>query len=253
MDAYSGYNQIRMSPDDEEKIAFITDWGLYCYKAMPFGLKHAGATYQRLVNRMFKNQIGRNMEVYVDDLRVKSKKSEQHLDDLQEAFVVLRKYKMKLNPQKCAFGVELGKFLGFMVSRNGRHAPGQALTGLRCGLSCRSGGGVGVHIIISLGEKLDYALKLGFKVTNNEAEYEALLSGLTISRSLGAIEVEVKADSQIVVGQILRGENQEVDRLAKTTLGHEEVSLLDHVVIRTIDVAAVGIRVSAIEVLQPPA
>ncbi|KAF5465229.1 hypothetical protein F2P56_015254 [Juglans regia] len=82
MDAYSGYNQIRMNPDDEEKIAFVTDRGLYCYKAMPFGLKSAGATYKRLVNRMFKEHIGRNMEVYVDDLLFKSKKPEQHIAEL---------------------------------------------------------------------------------------------------------------------------------------------------------------------------
>ncbi|XP_041001619.1 uncharacterized protein K02A2.6-like [Juglans microcarpa x Juglans regia] len=89
---------------------------------MLFGLKNAGATYQHLVNRLFKNKIWRNMEVYVDDLLVKSKKAEQHLDDLRETLMVLRKYKMKLNPHKCAFGVELGKFLGFMVSERGIEA-----------------------------------------------------------------------------------------------------------------------------------
>ena len=83
---------------------------------MPFGLKNAGATYQRLVNQMFNNQIGRNVEVYVDDMLVKSKEEEDHLDDLKETFNTLRQYIMKLNPSKCAFGVSLGKFLGFMVS-----------------------------------------------------------------------------------------------------------------------------------------
>ena len=82
---------------------------------MPFGLKNAGATYQRLVNQMFYRQIGRNMEVYVDDILVKSKKVEQHLDDLRETFDILRKYQMSLNPAKCVFGVSFGKFLGFMV------------------------------------------------------------------------------------------------------------------------------------------
>ena len=65
MDAFSGYNQIRMASEDEEKIAFITNHGLYCYRVMPFSLKNTGATYQRLVNKIFKEQIGRNMEVYV--------------------------------------------------------------------------------------------------------------------------------------------------------------------------------------------
>ena len=70
MDAFSGYNQIRMCPEDEEKTAFITESGLYCYKVMPFGLRNAGATYQRMVNKVFANQIGRNMEAYIDDMLV---------------------------------------------------------------------------------------------------------------------------------------------------------------------------------------
>ncbi|GLT54392.1 hypothetical protein SLA2020_275940 [Shorea laevis] len=84
---------------------------------MPFGLKNAGATYQRLVNAMFKKQIGRNVEVYMDDMLVKSLKSEDHLADFEETFSVLRRYKMRLNPAKCAFGVSSWKILGFMVSR----------------------------------------------------------------------------------------------------------------------------------------
>jgi hypothetical protein len=119
MDAFSGYNQIHMSELDEEKTSFITDRGLYCYNMMPFGLKNAGATYQRLVNRMFSDQIGRNVEVYVDDMLVKSRKAISHLADLEETFNTLRRYQMKLNPAKCAFGVSLGKFMGFMVSSRG--------------------------------------------------------------------------------------------------------------------------------------
>ena len=106
-----------MAPEDEERTAFITERGLYCYKVMPFGLKNTGATYQRLVNKIFQDQIGRNMEVYVDDMLVKSVEAEEHIKDLQEAFGTLRKYQMKLNPTKCAFGVASGKFLGFMVTQ----------------------------------------------------------------------------------------------------------------------------------------
>ena len=90
MDAFSEYNQIQMAEEDQEKTAFITNQGLYCYRVMPFGLKNAGATYQRLVNQMFEKLIGRNMEVYVDDMLVKSKKEEDHLDDLKETFDTLR-------------------------------------------------------------------------------------------------------------------------------------------------------------------
>ena len=119
MDALSGYNQIMMAEEDQEKTSFITSQGLYCYKVMPFGLKNAGATYQRLINKMFSKQIGRNMEVYVDDMLIKSKEELAHLDDLKETFTTLKQYQMKLNPAKCVFGVASGKFLGFIVSQRG--------------------------------------------------------------------------------------------------------------------------------------
>ena len=116
MDAFSGYNQIRMYEADQEKMSFVTSQGLFCYKVMPFGLKNAGATYQRLMNKMFTRQIGRNVQVYMDDMLVKSRKEEDYLADLKETFDTLRSFNMKLNPEKCAFGVTAGKFLGFMVS-----------------------------------------------------------------------------------------------------------------------------------------
>ena len=122
MDAFSGYNQIIMDKADQEKTSFVTSQGLFCYKVMPFGLKNAGATYQRLVKHMFRPQIGRNVEVYVDDMPVKSQDEKIHLDDLQKTFDTLRQYNMKLNPSKCAVGVSSGKFLGFMVSHRGIEA-----------------------------------------------------------------------------------------------------------------------------------
>ena len=122
MDAFSGYNHIVMDESDQEKTSFITSRRLFCYKVMPFGLKNAGATYQRLMNRMFHDQIGRNVEVYVEDMLVKSKEEGDHFDDLRETFETLRKYQMKLNPSKCAFGVYSRKFLGFMVSQRGIEA-----------------------------------------------------------------------------------------------------------------------------------
>lgn len=89
---------------------------------MPFRLKNAAATYQRLVNEMFQGQIGQNVEVYMDDMLVKSLQIEQHLSNLDEIFHTLRKYKMKLNPSKCTFGVSAEKFLRFMVSQRGIEA-----------------------------------------------------------------------------------------------------------------------------------
>ncbi|KAL0433973.1 UNVERIFIED_CONTAM: putative enzymatic polyprotein [Sesamum latifolium] len=119
IDASQGYHQIMLAPEDRKKVSFITSSGTFCYAAMPFGLKNAGATYQRLVDRIFRPQIGRNVEVYVDDMLVKSKKAEDHIADLEETFAVLRKYRLKLNPAKCAFEVQGGRFLGFMVTQRG--------------------------------------------------------------------------------------------------------------------------------------
>ena len=119
MNAFSGYNQISMDPNDQEKTTFVTGQGTYCYRVMPFGLKNARATYQRLVNKMFQKQIGASMEVYIDDMLVKSVKAELHITHLAKAFQVLQSYNMKLNPAKCAFGVSAGKFLGFIVNSRG--------------------------------------------------------------------------------------------------------------------------------------
>ncbi|CAL8995965.1 unnamed protein product [Prunus brigantina] len=122
MDAYSGYNQIFMDPADSEHTVFITDRGLYCYNVMPFGLKNAGATYQHLVNWIFAKHICSIMEVYVDDMLVKSRTAGGHLENLALMFGILKDYRMRLNPTKCAFGVSSGKFLGFMISQRGIEA-----------------------------------------------------------------------------------------------------------------------------------
>ena len=119
MDAFSGYNQIRMNPSDQERTSFVTGQGTYCYQVMPFGLKDAGATCQRLVNKMFQKHIGASMEVYINDMLVKSVKAELHIAHLAESFQVLKNYNMKLNPTKCAFGVSVRKFLGFIVNNRG--------------------------------------------------------------------------------------------------------------------------------------
>ncbi|MBK5591064.1 RNA-directed DNA polymerase, partial [Salmonella enterica subsp. enterica serovar Typhi] len=105
--------------EDEEKTSFVTDKGTYCFITMPFGLKNAGATFQRLVNKIFKKQLGRNMEAYVDDLLVKSKDESAYLHDLRETLETLVQYKLRLNPKKCIFGATSGKFLGYMVSEGG--------------------------------------------------------------------------------------------------------------------------------------
>ena len=108
-----------MDKEDQEKTTVVTSQGIYYYKVMHFGLKNTEATYQRLVNHMFFHQIGRNVELYVDNMLVKSKDEANHLEDLKETFSTLCKYNMKLNQAKCIFAVASRKFLGFMVSQQG--------------------------------------------------------------------------------------------------------------------------------------
>lgn len=116
LDTYSGYNQIPIYAPDREKTAFMTDKANFYYEVMSFGLKNVGATYQRLMDRVFAEQIGRCMDVYVDDMVVRSPTEDDHLRDLEEVFNQIQRYGMRLNPAKCTFGVAGGKYLGFMLT-----------------------------------------------------------------------------------------------------------------------------------------
>ncbi|KAJ3687989.1 hypothetical protein LUZ61_017153 [Rhynchospora tenuis] len=122
MDAYSGYNQIRMSPADEEKTFFVTEEGLYCYKVMPFGLKNAGAEYQKMVSKVFKEELGEIMEAYIDDMVVKSCNGPDHVSHLERVFAKMRQVGMRLNQKKSFFCLSSGKFLGFIISERGIEA-----------------------------------------------------------------------------------------------------------------------------------
>nr|KYP50211.1 Retrovirus-related Pol polyprotein from transposon 297 family [Cajanus cajan] len=122
LDAYSGYNQIPMYPPDEAKTTFITDSANFCYRVMTFGLRNVRATYQRLMDKIFRQQIGTCLEVYVDDMVIKSNSAADHLIDLHTIFDEVRRHRMRLNPAKCTFGVTGGKFLGFMLSSRGIEA-----------------------------------------------------------------------------------------------------------------------------------
>uniref|UniRef100_A0A2N9EFD4 Reverse transcriptase domain-containing protein n=1 Tax=Fagus sylvatica TaxID=28930 RepID=A0A2N9EFD4_FAGSY len=262
---------------------------------MPFGLKNAGATYQRLMNKMFHNQIRRNVEVYIDDMLVKTKDEDKHLDDLEETFRTLRQYRMKLNPSKCVFGVCSGKFLGFMVSQRGIEAnPDKikvilemtrprtvkevpSLTGRVAALNrfvswaidnpSKQGEHLSLYLAVSLtavssalikeengvqlpvyytskafqgaeeryhameklalalvgvggveivfktpeGRVLKHAVRLQYPTTNNEAEYEALLIGLRITKVLGVTTLKV----QLVVGQVNGEYEAKKERMVK--------------------------------------
>jgi hypothetical protein len=117
LNCYSVYHQIPLKVEDQIKTYFITPFGAFCYTTMPFGLKGASAIYQRGIQRCLHSQIGRNIEAYVDDVVVKTRKEEGLISDLAETFDSMRKFKMKLNPEKCTFGVPSGKLLGYMVPR----------------------------------------------------------------------------------------------------------------------------------------
>ncbi|GFS37719.1 hypothetical protein Acr_00g0053630 [Actinidia rufa] len=330
------YHQIKMHLLDVEKTFFITERGLYCYKVMPFGLKNTRATYQRLVNRMFRELIGKTMEVYINDMLVKSLKTTDHIAHLEEAFGMLRKHRMVLNPSKCIFGVFLGKFLGFLVTKRGIEANPNQIQALLAMSSPRNiheilrknqafqwsdefeaalqhlkeylslpplltvpvtGKELIVYLFISpttahpitvltnqplkqilqrpdtsgkllkwsielsefyidyrprmaikaqalinfvaeftydvalelgknlpkhgcgawlvfqtpLGEQMEYTIRIGFKATNNEDEYEALFAGLRVAMKLGVDSLDAFSDSQLVVSQV------QGDYLAKDT------------------------------------
>ncbi|KAA3484371.1 RNA-directed DNA polymerase (Reverse transcriptase), Ribonuclease H [Gossypium australe] len=119
MDGFSRYNQIKMHPEDMEKTTFITLWGTFCYKVMPFGLKNAGATYQRAMVTLFHDMMHQEIEVYVDDMIAKSRAEKEHIEVLRKLFLRLRKFQLKLNPAKCTFGARSEKLLGFVVSEKG--------------------------------------------------------------------------------------------------------------------------------------
>ena len=119
MDGFLGYDQIKMAPEDMEKTSFITPWGTYCNKVVPFGLKNAGATYQRATTTLLHDLIHKEVEVYFNNMIVKSKDREGHMLALRKFFERIQLYKLRLNPMKCTFGVTSGKLLGFMVSQRG--------------------------------------------------------------------------------------------------------------------------------------
>lgn len=119
IDAYSGYHPVLMATEDEAKTSFIMPNGTYCYIRMPFGLRNAGATFAQLIELIFKTQLGRNMEAYMDDIVVKCQHEPDHLQHLDETFSNLQKVGFRLNPEKCVFGVRSGKLLSFLVSHQG--------------------------------------------------------------------------------------------------------------------------------------
>ena len=119
LDAFQGYHQIPLALDDQERMAFVTSNWNYHHEVMPFGLKNAEATYQRIMIRMFEPQLRKRIEIYIDDMVVESKTEFEHVSDLRDIFGILRRHKLRLNASKCSFGVGSGKLLGYMVTHCG--------------------------------------------------------------------------------------------------------------------------------------
>ena len=111
--------QIALAAYDQKKTSFISLDANYHYTVMSFGLKNAGVTYHRMMTRMFREKISHTVEVYIDDMVVKSKEEQGHVGDLTDIFEVLKQHKLHLNADKCAFGVGIGKFLGYMITHRG--------------------------------------------------------------------------------------------------------------------------------------
>ncbi|XP_061374604.1 uncharacterized protein LOC133316836 [Gastrolobium bilobum] len=166
MDAYSGYNQIPMFKLDEEATAFITQKVTYCYNMMSFGFKNAGATYQRMMNKIFSQQIGQMLEIYIDDMIVKTMTTSQHLQDLEQD---------RANEDWTIF-VD--------------------------GSSNVKGSGAGIIVESPQGITVEHSIHFGFKASNNQAEYEAIIAGLAMAKDLGATRVILKSDSQLIVAQV---------------------------------------------------
>ena len=122
LDCFSGYHQIWMRKEDEEKTSFITPFGTYCFVRMPEGLKNAGQSFSRMSSVVLEHQLRRNVLAYIDDIIVTSSIRGNHVADLAETFTSLRKAGLSLNPSKCIFGVHKGKVLGCLVSTKGIEA-----------------------------------------------------------------------------------------------------------------------------------
>ncbi|XP_021854133.2 uncharacterized protein [Spinacia oleracea] len=234
------YNQILMSANDMPKTSFITPWGTFCYREMPFGLKNAGATYQRAATTILHDLIHNTVEVYVDDMIVKSHDRGNHVEALNSFFDRIRKYNLRLNPHKCMFGVTSGKLLGFVVSQDGikvdsgKSVKGRAISEALDdgpisgdefkddfpddniftinvskwkmyfdGASNRKGNGAGVLLIDPHGIHIPFAVKLSFPTTNNTAEYEACIYGIKAALAAGAKHLTMYGDSNLIISQTI--------------------------------------------------
>ncbi|XP_058784827.1 uncharacterized protein LOC131659686 [Vicia villosa] len=192
MDSYSGYNQIPMARSDKQYTAFMTESGNYYYNVMPFGLKNAGSTYQRMMNKVFQGEIGDTLEVYMDDMIVKSRGDTDHTSHLE-----------RYESRKALKAQALADFVAEMTSiTDSPYATKDKWTIYVDGASSSSGSGAGIILENGEGLIIEVSLVLSFNTSNNQAEYEALLAGLRLAEDIGAREVKIYTDSQLVASHI---------------------------------------------------
>jgi hypothetical protein len=122
LDCFTGYHQIYMKEEDKASTSFITPFGTYCFVRMPEGLKNAASTFSCLTKKILEDQMGHNVFTYVDDVVIASKNKDDHLSDLAETLANMREVRLRLNPERCIFGVRQGKILGYLVSHRGIEA-----------------------------------------------------------------------------------------------------------------------------------
>ncbi|XP_070044748.1 uncharacterized protein [Nicotiana tomentosiformis] len=200
IDGWSGYNQIRMAPKDEELTAFRTPKGIYCYTVMPFGLKNVGATYQRAMRNIFDDLLHKNVECYVDDLVVKSREKGDHLKDLRMA-VKGQALADFLADHLIPYDWELTDELPDEDAMVVEDQPPWKM--YFDGAAHREGAGTGIVFVTSQGEVLPYSFTLTQLCSNNIAEYQALILGLKMAVDTKQLQLQVFGDSQLVVNQLL--------------------------------------------------
>ncbi|KAK4406434.1 hypothetical protein Sango_0649900 [Sesamum angolense] len=198
-----------LAPEDRKRASFITSAGTFCYVAMSFALKNACATYQHLGGKIFHSQIKRNIEVYVDDVLVKSKKTKDHITDLEGGrflgfmAIDLSEYDILYLPHTNIKVQALAGFVSEMAWTPMEDAPKMEKWLLHVdGSSTTQGSGAGILITSPYGEDLEFSVKFEFKVSNNKAKYEVLVIGMRMAYVVGARHLVAYSNSQLIVKSV---------------------------------------------------
>ncbi|GKA60282.1 reverse transcriptase domain-containing protein [Tanacetum coccineum] len=199
------YNQIRMAEEDEEKTGFQTKEGVYCFTHMPKELKNSAAKLQRMMEKVLTNQRGQNVEIYLEEIVIKSKSEPDMVQDVKEILRKLKRVNIKINPAMSSFGVKEGRFLSYIVTEEGLRADPGRIQAIILSPTPRKtieeGSGVGIILVSPEKRMHSYAIRLKFNTSDHAIDYEALLAGLAASVSKGMKDLHVFMDSPKLVAQ----------------------------------------------------